>query len=229
MSSPGPSGSGSGSGSVSRSRQGRRRSRNQSRRQQTTASQPEPQNQQYSDEDSAEDVEAAPQPQPQRRRRQRTQTQQQQQQSGGPLGGVGIGGVDQLLPVNNVGETANNLTNSATSTLGNVAGGALNQGGGGGGKSDTLRLRLDLNLEVEVTLKARIHGDLELALLYVIPFPSAFCLLYTFPVCLHRHYIVNIVPIYSIFHSFFICAIANHVLPMLYCSGILIYSSRDTA
>ncbi|KAI1456698.1 hypothetical protein F4805DRAFT_458487 [Annulohypoxylon moriforme] len=35
---------------------------------------------------------------------------------------------------------------------------------GGGGKSDTLRLRLDLNLEVEVTLKARIHGDLTLAL-----------------------------------------------------------------
>ncbi|KAK6863728.1 hypothetical protein PG995_000256 [Apiospora arundinis] len=39
------------------------------------------------------------------------------------------------------------------------------QGGGGGGKSDTLKLRLDLNLEVEVTLKARIHGDLTLALL----------------------------------------------------------------
>ncbi|KAJ2971785.1 hypothetical protein NUW58_g9318 [Xylaria curta] len=34
-----------------------------------------------------------------------------------------------------------------------------------GGKSDTLKLRLDLNLEVEVTLKARIHGDLTLALL----------------------------------------------------------------
>ncbi|KAI4865995.1 hypothetical protein F4820DRAFT_418314 [Hypoxylon rubiginosum] len=73
-----------------------------------------------------------------------------------------------MLPVNNVGETANNLANSATGTLGNVAGGVLNQGGGGGGdggKSDTLRLRLDLNLEVEVTLKARIHGDLTLALL----------------------------------------------------------------
>ncbi|KAI0156701.1 hypothetical protein GGR52DRAFT_565994 [Hypoxylon sp. FL1284] len=42
------------------------------------------------------------------------------------------------------------------------------QGGGDGGKSDTLKLRLDLNLEVEVTLKARIHGDLTLALLYVV-------------------------------------------------------------
>ena len=58
--------------------------------------------------------------------------------------------------------------------------------GGDGGKNP-LKLRLDLNLEVEVTLKARIHGDLTLALLYVqtpytylalqrffIPFP--FCL-----------------------------------------------------
>lgn len=40
--------------------------------------------------------------------------------------------------------------------------------GGGGGKSDTLRLRLDLNLDIEITLKAKIHGDLELALLYVL-------------------------------------------------------------
>lgn len=39
---------------------------------------------------------------------------------------------------------------------------------GGGGKSDTLKLRLDLNLEIEIQLKARIHGDLELALLYVL-------------------------------------------------------------
>lgn len=208
MSSPTPSGS----GSVSRSRQGRRRSRNQSRRQEATAPQPEPQNQQYSD-DSAEEAEAAPQPQPSRRRRQRTQTQQQQQQSGGPLGGVGVGGVDQLLPVNNVGETANNLTNSATSTLGNVAGGVLNQGGGGEGKSDTLKLRLDLNLEVEVTLKARIHGDLTLALLYVIPFLSSNS---STPVpC---HYIASIVAFSSIFHSFYYLrrskSCPHHALPM---------------
>lgn len=32
---------------------------------------------------------------------------------------------------------------------------------------ESLKLRLDLNLEVEVTLKARIHGDLTLSLLYV--------------------------------------------------------------
>ena len=74
--------------------------------------------------------------------------------------------MDQLLPTGQVGETAGNLVNGVTGTLGNVAGGAVNnQQQGGGGKSDTLRLRLDLNLEVEVTLKARIHGDLELALL----------------------------------------------------------------
>jgi hypothetical protein len=35
----------------------------------------------------------------------------------------------------------------------------------GEGRDDALRLRLDLNLDVEITLKARIHGDLELALL----------------------------------------------------------------
>ena len=38
-------------------------------------------------------------------------------------------------------------------------------GGGGGGGKNPLRLRLDLNLEVEIELKARIHGDLTLALL----------------------------------------------------------------
>ncbi|KAK4514377.1 uncharacterized protein ATC70_001970 [Mucor velutinosus] len=42
------------------------------------------------------------------------------------------------------------------------------QGGGGGGGKDgqqPLSLRLDLNLEVEITLKARVHGDVTLALL----------------------------------------------------------------
>lgn len=43
-----------------------------------------------------------------------------------------------------------------------------------GGKNP-LRLRLDLNLEIEVTLKASIHGDLTLSLLYVLPY-----LIYTF-------------------------------------------------
>merc|ERR1712000_446085 len=80
-----------------------------------------------------------------------------------PTGGVTDG----------VGETADNALSSVSNTLGSVGGQALNkqQGGdeeeesGGGGKSDTLRLRLDLNLDVEIQLKARIHGDLELALL----------------------------------------------------------------
>lgn len=36
-------------------------------------------------------------------------------------------------------------------------------------RSDPISLRLDINLEIEVTLKARIHGDLTLALLYVPP------------------------------------------------------------
>lgn len=54
-----------------------------------------------------------------------------------------------------------------SNALGSVAGQALDGQQQGGGKSDTLRLRLDLNLDIEITLKARIHGDLELALLYV--------------------------------------------------------------
>ncbi|KJZ78416.1 hypothetical protein HIM_02454 [Hirsutella minnesotensis 3608] len=62
---------------------------------------------------------------------------------------------------NAVGTVSNTLGSVANNTLSNVQGG----GGGGGGKSDTLRLRLDLNLDIEITLKAKIHGDLELALL----------------------------------------------------------------
>ncbi|RXG43317.1 hypothetical protein VDGE_07277 [Verticillium dahliae] len=84
-----------------------------------------------------------------------------EQGGGGPLGGLGgLGGLD------GAGDTVSGLANGATGALGGVAGGALGGGGGGGGdKSDTLRLRLDLNLDIEITLKARIHGDLELALL----------------------------------------------------------------
>ncbi|KFA70553.1 hypothetical protein S40285_08370 [Stachybotrys chlorohalonatus IBT 40285] len=94
-----------------------------------------------------------------RKSRQREQPQnqqlQQQGQQGGPLGGLPVGG-DALGGVQN--------------TVGGVTGGLLGGGqqessSGGGGKSDTLRLRLDLNLEIEIQLKARIHGDLELALL----------------------------------------------------------------
>lgn len=71
----------------------------------------------------------------------------------------------ELLPVGGVTDTATGLADSAGQTLSNVAGSALGDNKKGDEKSDTLRLRLDLNLDVEITLKARIHGDLELALL----------------------------------------------------------------
>ncbi|TPX12403.1 uncharacterized protein E0L32_006815 [Thyridium curvatum] len=115
-------------------------------------------------EDASSDEQYQPQPQQNRQmqrrrpRQQTQQTQQQQQQSGGgPLDGVGLGGVT---------DTAGGLVKGATGALGGVAGNQASEGGGKG-KSDTLRLRLDLNLDVEITLKAKIHGDLELALLYV--------------------------------------------------------------
>lgn len=73
------------------------------------------------------------------------------------------------LPVSGVDGTASNALSGVTNTLGSVANNTMDnarQGqGSGGGKSDTLRLRLDLNLDIEITLKAKIHGDLELALL----------------------------------------------------------------
>ncbi|PTB66675.1 hypothetical protein BBK36DRAFT_1117960 [Trichoderma citrinoviride] len=121
--------------------------------------------------DSAEDygsdsaTESVPPPQP--RRRQRTQTQQRQQQQRG--GQTNAGPLDQL-PVGGelgqVGQTANGVLGGVTNTLGSVTNNAVdNQEKGDGGKSDTLRLRLDLNLDIEIQLKAKIHGDLELALL----------------------------------------------------------------
>jgi hypothetical protein len=85
----------------------------------------------------------------------------QKRRQGGPLDSSPLNN----LPLDGVGQTVGNTVGGVTDTLGNVAGNALNQGGGGSGKSDTLRLRLDLNLDIEITLKARIHGDLELALL----------------------------------------------------------------
>jgi hypothetical protein len=39
-----------------------------------------------------------------------------------------------------------------------------------------LRLRLDLNLDIEIQLKAKIHGDLTLGLLYVaLSYPLLLC------------------------------------------------------
>jgi hypothetical protein len=103
------------------------------------------------------------------KRRQQAPTQQQQQGGSGPL--------DQLPLAGDLGNTVGGVTDGVTNTLGGVTGGLggltggqqqQQQGGGGGdaGK-DTLRLRLDLNLDIEIQLKARIHGDLELSLLYV--------------------------------------------------------------
>jgi hypothetical protein len=84
--------------------------------------------------------------------------------SGGALLIAGVG--DQMSKtLEDVSKTANGLVNSASTTLGNVSSTALQTDAGKQQKSDTLRLRLDLNLDVEITLKAKIHGDLELALL----------------------------------------------------------------
>ena len=102
--------------------------------------------------------ESQPPQKPSRQRKQRRggsrQPRQQQQQSG-PL---------DSLPTGDLTQTAQGAAGGVTNTLGSVANGALSKGGDEGGK-DTLRLRLDLNLEIEIQLKARIHGDLELALL----------------------------------------------------------------
>ncbi|KAG1148887.1 hypothetical protein G6F36_014773 [Rhizopus arrhizus] len=53
---------------------------------------------------------------------------------------------------------------AVSSTVGGAVSGQ--QQGGGNQQSDhPLSLRLDLNLDVEITLKARVHGDVTLALL----------------------------------------------------------------
>jgi hypothetical protein len=87
------------------------------------------------------------------------------------------GVADGLLdPVNEVGgqlsKTAGQTVGQVGNTLGGVTGalgGVTGQGQqaneGGGDKKDTLRLRLDLNLDAELTLKAKVHGDVTLALL----------------------------------------------------------------
>lgn len=103
------------------------------------------------------------------KRRQQAPPQQQQQQQGG-----GSGPLDQLPLAGDLGNTVGGVTDGVTNTLGGVTGGlggltgGQQQGGGGDAGKDTLRLRLDLNLDIEIQLKARIHGDLELSLLYVI-------------------------------------------------------------
>lgn len=107
-----------------------------------------------SESDSGSEEQYEPPKRSNRRSRQQNNQMQQRQQQG---------------PMNQMG-------GGMPGTMGNVANQAMQQqqqqpqGGGGGGKSDTLRLRLDLNLDIEITLKAKIHGDLELALLYVLTF-----------------------------------------------------------
>ncbi len=96
-------------------------------------------------------------------------------------------GARQLVAVNEVGETVDGVTSGGTDLVRNTAGNAVNRGAdlagrtGDGlkegndqddGDDEHLRLTLDLNLDVEVQLKASIHGDLTLGLLYA--FPSFF-------------------------------------------------------
>jgi len=129
------------------------------------------------EETNSDTEDSAPQPQPQSQppppqRRKGKSRRRQGGSRGGPLGGGSpldaVGGLtnapNQALgqvgdTVNGVGDTAKGLIGGATGALG---GGAKKEESG---DKDTLRLRLDLNLEIEVTLKARIHGDLTLALL----------------------------------------------------------------
>jgi hypothetical protein len=75
-------------------------------------------------------------------------------------------GALETLDIRNVQNTADGLVNTTVGVLDGVTNTALqDRSSKGSGKRDTLRLRLDLNLDVEITLKAKIHGDLELALL----------------------------------------------------------------
>lgn len=81
-------------------------------------------------------------------------------------GGKKGGGLPAVGEVDEAAGAVGNTAKGAVDTVGDVAGSVAGGGGGGGGGGDKpLKLRLDLNLEVEVTLKARVHGDLTLALL----------------------------------------------------------------
>ncbi|KAL6411537.1 hypothetical protein AUP68_05253 [Ilyonectria robusta] len=97
-----------------------------------------------------------PPKQMQRRSKKKKSKSSRRSKQAGPLDQLPLGG-----------DAVNNTLGGVTNTLGGVTNNAVDQQKGDGGKSDTLRLRLDLNLDIEIQLKARIHGDLELALLYV--------------------------------------------------------------
>ena len=119
--------------------------------------------------DSQEEGSSSPNEQQPLQRQKKTRksgkkTMQKEKKSSSQLPGL------DNLPTDSVTNTAQGAVSGVTNTLGSVANNTMDnaQGGqesGGGSKSDTLRLRLDLNLEIEIQLKARIHGDLELALL----------------------------------------------------------------
>lgn len=109
------------------------------------------------------------------------QSQAQTEQGGGGGGGP-LGAVDE------VGETLGGVTDGVGGLVNDTAGKALSkphEALGGllsnkkkgdkeegeeedPGTNEQLRLRLDLNLDIEVQLKAKIHGDLTLGLLYVV-------------------------------------------------------------
>lgn len=109
-------------------------------------------------DDNSLSSEEPPKPAP-RRTKKKSKSKRSKREQSGPLDSLPVGG-------DSVGGALGGVTN----TLGGVTNNAVDQQkGDGGGKSDTLRLRLDLNLDIEIQLKARIHGDLELALLYVLP------------------------------------------------------------
>ncbi|KAM0246885.1 hypothetical protein ACHAQJ_010066 [Trichoderma viride] len=109
----------------------------------------------------------SPPPQPPRRQRRQMQRTQQREKSSSQGSGGPLGALDNLPVAGEVGQTAGGALGGVTNALGGVTNNAVGQQGGGEdkGKSDTLRLRLDLNLDIEIQLKAKIHGDLELALL----------------------------------------------------------------
>lgn len=114
-----------------------------------------------------------------------SQAQTQQEGKGGLLGGDNpLGAVDEVGEtvngvVDGVGDTVSNTAGKALSAPHEALGGLLHSKKGNQdvkgqdgeekdeGENEQLRLRLDLNLEIEVQLKARIHGDLTLGLLYV--------------------------------------------------------------
>lgn len=90
-----------------------------------------------------------------RRRRNRQRTRNRSNRAGGGLADIAVVGDAANNAVDAVGNTANQVTN-ATQNVANNA---------GGGDDKPLKLRLDLNFDVEIELKARVHGDVTLALL----------------------------------------------------------------